>query len=148
MHSPASFSQNPARSHLNSSRCLAPPCSPGICLDIFRHLHDVPVLGVCLGHQALAAAHGARTVKAPEPVHGRLSELQHTGHPLLQGIPSGPGQGFEVVRWGMHLRYRQAGFRLAITWTPLNGSEEETGSVSAGTTPLLSTPARFHKAWR
>jgi len=37
-------------------------------------------------------------VKAPEPVHGRLSELRHSGHALLQNIPSGPSQGFDTVR--------------------------------------------------
>jgi len=59
----------------------------------------VPVLGVCLGHQALAHVHGGQVVKAPEPVHGRLSTLRHSEHPLMQGIPSGVGQGFDVVRY-------------------------------------------------
>lgn len=58
----------------------------------------MPILGVCLGHQALALMHGADVLRAPEPVHGRLNSLQHTNHPLLEGIPSGPGQGFDVVR--------------------------------------------------
>lgn len=62
----------------------------------------MPILGVCLGHQALALVHGASVVRAPEPVHGRLSELRHTGdHPLMAGIPSGPGEGYEVVRCAM-----------------------------------------------
>ncbi len=68
-------------------------------MDVLQHLGDVPILGVCLGHQALALAAGGRIVQAAEPVHGRLSEVQHTRHPLLEGIPSGVGQGFEVVRW-------------------------------------------------
>ncbi|KAG1659328.1 hypothetical protein FOA52_010376 [Chlamydomonas sp. UWO 241] len=71
----------------------------GVCIDVLRELSHVPILGVCLGHQALAHAHGGRVVKAPEPVHGRVSTLQHSGHLLLAGIPSGPGQGFEVVRY-------------------------------------------------
>lgn len=50
---------------------------------------DVPVLGVCLGMQALAAVHGGHVIHAPEPVHGRLSDVEHTGHPLFSGIPSG-----------------------------------------------------------
>jgi para-aminobenzoate synthetase len=49
----------------------------------------VPVLGVCLGMQALAHANGAAVVRAPEPVHGRLSNIRHAGHRLFQGIPSG-----------------------------------------------------------
>jgi anthranilate/para-aminobenzoate synthase component II len=68
-------------------------------MDVLRQLPHVPLLGVCLGHQALAAAAGARVVRAPEPVHGRLSALRHGGHPLFAGCPSGPGAGFDVVRW-------------------------------------------------
>jgi hypothetical protein len=67
-------------------------------MDVIEQLHDVPVLGVCLGHQALAHAAGAAVVRAPEPVHGRLSALRHAGHPLFEGCPSGPGGGLDVVR--------------------------------------------------
>ncbi len=49
----------------------------------------LPVLGVCLGMQALAHAHGGAIVKGPEPIHGRISNVRHTGHPLFAGIPSG-----------------------------------------------------------
>jgi len=69
----------------------------GVVLDVLRAFSDVPILGVCLGHQALATAYGGRVVRAPEPVHGRLSAIQHDGHALLDGIPS--GRGFEVVRY-------------------------------------------------
>lgn len=71
----------------------------GICLEVLRSFPDFPILGVCLGHQALAHVHGGSVTKAPEPVHGRLSELCHSGHALMAGIPSGAGMGFEVVRW-------------------------------------------------
>ena len=77
--------------------CRSALCA-GVCLDVLKQLPNVPVLGVCLGFQALALVHGGRVVRAPEPVHGRLSELEHTGHPLMAGIPSGAGQGFDVVR--------------------------------------------------
>jgi len=56
---------------------------------------ELPLLGVCLGHQGLAWAHGAAIVRAPEPVHGRLSAVIHDGKDLFTGIP----QGFEVVRY-------------------------------------------------
>ena len=69
-----------------------------MCLELLRRLHDVPILGVCLGHQAMAVAHGGDVVRAPEPVHGRLSELAHSGHVLFAGCPSGAGAGFAVVR--------------------------------------------------
>lgn len=58
-------------------------------MDLFRNGPGVPVLGVCLGMQALALAYGAAIERAPDPVHGRLSEVAHTGHPLFAGIPSG-----------------------------------------------------------
>ena len=68
------------------------PCAPsqaGASLDTIRQLHrDFPMLGVCLGHQALAEAMGGRIVRATEPIHGRTSEIVHDGARLFQGIPS------------------------------------------------------------
>ncbi|KAI8473833.1 MAG: aminodeoxychorismate synthase, partial [Monoraphidium minutum] len=75
------------------------PADVGVCMDVLRQLPAIPILGVCLGHQALAAAHGAAVARAPEPVHGRLSALRHGGHALFAGCPSGPGAGFDVVRY-------------------------------------------------
>jgi anthranilate synthase/aminodeoxychorismate synthase-like glutamine amidotransferase len=50
---------------------------------------SVPMLGVCLGHQALVAASGGRVGHAPEPLHGEASELTHDGEGLFQGLPQG-----------------------------------------------------------
>lgn len=69
----------------------------GVCLDLLRAALPVPVLGVCLGMQAMAAAHGGRVEHAPEPVHGRLSAVEHAGHELFCGIPS--GTEYQVVRY-------------------------------------------------
>jgi anthranilate synthase/aminodeoxychorismate synthase-like glutamine amidotransferase len=68
------------------------PCSPseaGSSLDIVRALpENMPLLGVCLGHQVIAAAFGASIICAPQPVHGRASEIVHTGRGLFAGLPS------------------------------------------------------------
>ncbi|XP_024525152.1 probable aminodeoxychorismate synthase, chloroplastic [Selaginella moellendorffii] len=69
----------------------------GVCVRLLQECHDIPILGVCMGHQALGYAHGMRIIHAPEPVHGRLSAIQHTHHPLFRNIPS--GSGFKVVRY-------------------------------------------------
>lgn len=67
------------------------PCTPreaGISMDVVRELGaTVPILGVCLGHQAIAAALGGRIVRAPEPVHGRTSAILHDGTSLFAGLP-------------------------------------------------------------
>ncbi|CAB4300954.1 unnamed protein product [Prunus armeniaca] len=75
------------------------PADIGICLQVLLDCWDIPILGVCLGHQALAYVHGAKVVHASEPVHGRLSESEHNGCRLFNDIPSGHNSGFKVVRY-------------------------------------------------
>jgi len=68
------------------------PCTPmeaGICMDIVRDLGpEIPILGVCLGHQAIGAALGGTIQRAREPVHGQTSLIEHTGTRLFAGCPS------------------------------------------------------------
>ncbi|GMG99387.1 hypothetical protein Nepgr_001227 [Nepenthes gracilis] len=79
-----------------SPTCLA---DIGLCLQLLLECWDIPILGVCLGHQALGYVHGAQIVHASEPVHGRLSEIEHNSCRLFNNIPSGKNSGFKVVRY-------------------------------------------------
>lgn len=63
------------------------PENAGCCLDVVRSC-EAPVLGVCLGHQAIALAHGGRIELAPEPVHGRTAPVEHDGLGLYRGLPA------------------------------------------------------------
>jgi anthranilate synthase/aminodeoxychorismate synthase-like glutamine amidotransferase len=76
------------------------PCTPreaGISVPLVRAAAagTVPVLGVCLGHQAIGEAFGGRVVRADRLMHGKTTMVAHTGHPLFQGIPS----PVEVMRY-------------------------------------------------
>ncbi len=69
------------------------PCTPneaGICLDMVQacHDHNIPMLGVCLGHQSLSQALGGNIVRAPEPVHGKTTQISHDATRLFAHIPS------------------------------------------------------------
>jgi anthranilate synthase component II len=66
------------------------PCTPneaGICLDLVAAVADkIPILGVCLGHQAIGQVFGGKIVRAPTPVHGKLSQIRHRGAGIFRGI--------------------------------------------------------------
>jgi anthranilate synthase component 2 len=75
------------------------PCTPteaGICLDLIAKASwTIPLLGVCLGHQAIGQAFGGKVVRAPVPLHGKLSEIRHNGSSVFRGI-NGP---FQATRY-------------------------------------------------
>jgi len=66
------------------------PCTPneaGICLDVISRANGaMPILGVCLGHQAIGQIYGGKVVRAPEPMHGKLSRVHHTGKSVFRGL--------------------------------------------------------------
>lgn len=75
------------------------PCTPneaGICVELIEKAAGrVPILGVCLGHQAIGQAYGARVIRAPVPMHGKLSAIRHTGKGVFKGLP----KDVEVTRY-------------------------------------------------
>jgi anthranilate synthase component 2 len=76
------------------------PCDPdraGICLEVIAKAADarMPVLGVCLGHQAIGQAFGGKVVRGPMPMHGKLSPVRHAGSDVFADIPS----PFEATRY-------------------------------------------------
>jgi anthranilate synthase component 2 len=75
------------------------PCTPteaGICLDVIKTLGDrIPIFGVCLGMQAIGQAFGGDVVRAPQPFHGKISEIQHSGQTLFRGI----NKSFKATRY-------------------------------------------------
>jgi anthranilate synthase component 2 len=64
------------------------PARAGRVIDLIRHNTSVPLLGVCLGHQAIGEAFGARIVRGPVPVHGKVTEVRHRSERLFRGCPA------------------------------------------------------------
>jgi anthranilate synthase component 2 len=68
------------------------PCDPdkaGICLDLIKEATGkIPLFGVCLGFQAIGQTFGIPVVRAPQPMHGKLSVMKHTGTGIFKGIPN------------------------------------------------------------
>lgn len=71
------------------------PDEAGIMLDLIRRGGDMPMLGVCLGHQAIGAAFGARIIHAQRLMHGKLSTITHDGKGVFKGLP----ETFQAVRY-------------------------------------------------
>ena len=92
------------------------PCTPneaGICLDLIAKTSPtIPLLGVCLGHQAIGQSFGGKVVRAPLPVHGKLSEIRHNGSSVFRGINA----PFKATRYHS-LVVEQASIPAALTVT-------------------------------
>jgi anthranilate synthase/aminodeoxychorismate synthase-like glutamine amidotransferase len=78
-----------APSHIIISPGPRTPAEAGISVETVRRFGPViPILGVCLGHQAIGAAYGAEIVRARQPMHGKTSRIHHTGESVFTGLPS------------------------------------------------------------
>jgi anthranilate synthase component 2 len=87
-------SLNPERIVFSPGPCT--PAEAGVCVEAIRHFAGrVPMLGVCLGHQAMGAALGGHIVRAQRPMHGKTSRIAHDGQGVFAGLP----QDFTVVRY-------------------------------------------------
>ena len=68
------------------------PCSPreaGVTVDVIRHFHqDIPIMGVCLGHQAIGYAFGGEVIRAAKVMHGKTSPIYSDGRTIYQGLPN------------------------------------------------------------
>jgi len=106
------------------------PEDAGVTMDLVRTAVDQPLLGICLGHQALAAAHGGQVVRASEPVHGKTSPVHHDGTGLFEGLPD----PFEATRY----------HSLVVAADSLPTSLEKTAWTADGTIMGLRDPSRLH----
>jgi len=96
------------------------PDHAGICLELVRRAGSVPILGVCLGHQAIGQALGGRVVRAPVPMHGKVSRIRHGG----SGVFAGLANPFSATRYHS-LIVDRAGLPAALAVT----AETEDGII-------------------
>ena len=111
------------------------PCTPneaGLSCDFIRHFHgQIPIMGVCLGHQCIGQVFGGKVIRAPRLMHGKVSEIRHDGQGLLAGLdnpfvatryhslivdPTGLSDEFEQTAWSVD-REELMGIRSKINPT-------------------------------
>ena len=117
------------------------PCSPGeagISTEVVRRFGPTtPILGVCLGHQCIAAAYGAGIVRAGRPVHGKASAICHDGRGLFAGLPN----PFRAARYHS-LAIARAGLPAALRITATAAEDGEIMAVSHAQHPVIGL--QFH----
>ncbi len=116
------------------------PCTPneaGICLELLAKAPaDLPMLGVCLGHQAMGQAFGGEVVSAKAIMHGKVSDVRHTGRGLFKGLPS----PFKATRYHS-LAVKREGFPEALNIDAETDDGEIMG-MSHKTRPIFGV--QFH----
>ena len=111
------------------------PEDAGILMDVLRHFYDqLPILGICLGMQAIGAFFGATLVRAAVPMHGKLSALQHNGAGLFSGLV----QGTAVMRYHSLVLEALPPTLQVTAWT----AEGECMALRHRTLPLVGV--QFH----
>ncbi len=111
------------------------PAEAGICIPVIqRYGPEIPILGVCLGHQAIGEAYGGKVVRAPRGVmHGKTSKVRHDGTGLFEGVPS----PLEVMRY----------HSLVVEAASLPGSLQVTATAVDDATEIHAMRHRTHPVW-
>ena len=116
------------------------PCTPneaGISIEIVKE-SQVPLLGVCLGHQSIGAAFGAKIIKAPEVFHGKLSNVNHSGEGIFKGIPN----PYSVVRYHSLIIDSQTMPEELMTTSTIEGNAEIIMGIEHKIKPIYGV--QFH----
>ena len=120
------------------------PCTPaeaGISVDVIRRLGaETPILGVCLGHQAIGAAYGGTVVRARRIMHGKVSPIAHTGADIFHGLPT----PLRMTRYhSLVIEASSLPDTLEVlAWTDEAGWEDEIQAVRHRTHPVRGV--QFH----
>ena len=135
MHVGEALDLNPTKIVISPGPCT--PSEAGISVEVIRQ-SDVPLLGVCLGHQSIGSAFGGNIVEAPEIFHGKKSLVQHNKSELFSGIKN----SFEVVRYhSLIIEHDTLPSELQITsW--VEGHEDLIMSVEHKSRPIYGI--QFH----
>lgn len=117
------------------------PAEAGVSIEIFQAVEgDVPMLGVCLGHQALGEAFGGRTMRGSRLMHGKTAPVRHTGEGIFEGIPS----PLTVTRYHSLITDADAlpGVLEPVAWSSGEGERDEVQAIRHREFPLWGV--QFH----
>ncbi len=117
------------------------PAEAGVSIEVFQAVEgDVPMLGVCLGHQALGEAFGGRTIRGSRLMHGKTAPVRHTGEGIFEGIPS----PLTVTRYHSLITDADAlpGVLEPVAWSAGEGERDEVQAIRHREFPLWGV--QFH----